>query len=381
MPIVLLALALVARAAMAAPNNSKFVDQGIPEIQITQAANDPDAFVIKNVARGKTIIGIGVTHDFQGKMFTTALDGVGSRVNVVPGETIDVTPGSVSVTNTREGVSGNFAGTLTRYAVAFVIFDDGTFYGTKEWHNDLKTKANYRAKFIQEAAASGNPEQFMREQAVILQSHEPNANSGMTSEERMARYDALVDWQAVNQVFDEKIDTFMKMHQERTTKFPRLKVARYLDSLRVIPNDTNDRFWAFNWVMNCSNGDPVYQGSRSILYSSSGSNNHGCSFPFPDPAPVPTGIVNFVTPLGTWSNFSAECVKDAPPPGQPNDPYPAPRGNYLHDGFFTLRMTPKSDPLLPFYAPTKNLHKHERKLWHCGTGTGPFLCQLFSWDR
>lgn len=302
---------------------------------------DDNGFIIENTGSA-AIIGIAITYVHgSGRPYTTTLDGVSNAIHVAKGDTIAVGPFYLRPSNSENGVSAESMDDTppVKAFVAFMVFEDGAFYGSDKWAAELGDKANMRRQIFNAALATKKPIAELFSDIEACSKDKACAEDGkITAQQWQYKLEAIDDYRAVTQVFKRAPIDLALFHADMLKRFPKLRTVSHLKT-DLKPDSLSDGWYVTNYYATCFNGKLGYTGTMT----------NGCTYPPNSAGTPPPGALNSASQDGFWAKLGAECYQ------QTTGGQIAPN-NYLHDGFSTLKLVPGGDPDAPRYLPRQNIY-------------------------
>lgn len=338
----------------------KIIDPNIPGIRIIRFSDPgfeklpntsmlpPSAFAIKNESQ-HAIVSLGTSYRIAGKPYTCYADGISTDINVPTGATVTVAPFWQKASNTDEGCNAGYSYEKdpTEGFIAFMVFDNGDFYGGADWEQIIRDKSTLRKRFFDGASKA-------KDLAEFVQGFKSDKGAETENiEEIKTEFEALVKSSHMESV------EFLRINSRLVNRFPNIgKVTRLASTAALLsPMDGVDGYFASGVYANCAGGSPAFNGTV----------NTGCQFPFDsngDPF-NPSGTLVPTSPTGFWARYAATC-------NQPIGNQGVYMEDYVHDEFSTLLPKPGTPPAEYLWQPRENIYTKYRPIFVSGSGPDRF---------
>lgn len=330
----------------------KIHDPGIPGIQLIghddpefKSLGDPfttdETIFIRNTSK-KTVTGLATEFVLSGRLYDTIIDGIGNDFDgLKPMGVATAAPHYLKAENVVVNVGGGDE-VAEHFTIAWLLFDDGSFYGQPAKAEELTNKAKYRLKALMELRDAASPE------AEIERFEKCATSPGcapISATERRVKRDVIDDYRVVSMV-GGGAGAARKFLDDYIAVAKRFKAIKTFTTIPVlVPENATDGWRIASIHGTCANASLPY---NIISYV------NGCTYPLDGlsagtggafPFITPKGIYNLPSPTGFYWQYGASCTNDNPPRQltKPN--------SYLSDGQSIGKIPPGMDPFQAFYAP------------------------------
>jgi hypothetical protein len=300
-----------------------------------------NAFAIRNESQHH-IVGIAVAYQFKDRGYDAVIDGVSAPLDIPYGGTLIADRGFLKAFNSPYFVFSpdDESADPVLARIAFVVFDNGDYYGSDAYLQDLQGKVSARRSLLAEMERSVNKEEVIKRAGDCLKSE--SCSSGMSAAEAMGRAGLLDDFTALHR-FGISAEKFVTLHKPVADSFPAIK-RKKLISVRPEANGT----WHTDHLTSgtCANNSSLYAATLT---------NTGCIYPalsVETDGTAPSGYLNAASVDGFRASYGAACVF------YPYGSYVATDVSYIRDSFNTLHIAPGSDQGQALYTPRENIHTY-----------------------
>ena len=214
-------------------------DPGIPGIAIGKPTDPVNAgkFAIINQS-SQQVIGYQVSYTYpMGTVIKIAQDGLNVPYEGIAPGTADLIGGSPA------------GGTPKEIDIDWIVFADGSFYGSEKDASALETRANTRRKFFTEVSTAAHPDDYIDR---YMNCKSIECMDGMNKREWGELKQAILSYRINQRGHGAKFPEVLKSYVKAHASYPRKIIRKTQNSASTAkPKDEEDGWEILNWSGTC----------------------------------------------------------------------------------------------------------------------------------
>lgn len=215
-------------------------DPGIPGIAIGKPTDPVNAgkFAIINQS-SQQVIGYQVSYTYpMGTVIKIAQDGLNVPYEGIAPGTADLIGGSPA------------GGTPKEIDIDWIVFADGSFYGSEKDASALETRANTRRKFFTEVSTAAHPDDYIDR---YMNCKSIECMDGMNKREWGELKQAILSYRINQRGHGAKFPEVLKSYVKAHASYPRKIIRKTQNSASTAkPKDEEDGWEILNWSGTCN---------------------------------------------------------------------------------------------------------------------------------
>ena len=260
------------------------VDPNVPGIKLA-TAEDSEFAVLPEIAHGdrsnlvilknnseRTIVGLSVFLQYStGKGGHYNMDGLVSPWNgVAPGQMLPASPGHMGAINFTDEEKNH----ISSVSIDWMLMDDGTFYGSQKYADDLSAKLTARKEFFRDVLASSDRESYV--QRIEKSTENRLSDASRTPKEWGQMGDAARLYRRIAMPNIPRAEETLRLVADALAKYPSIKKVVLTEKQPIQPLDTGASWTLKYFAGSCYQGGPAqYQIHGS---GRSGGSQSACSW-------------------------------------------------------------------------------------------------------